>query len=155
MQYQAQNAMAAANEKSTLASYQAQMGQLQLQRGQINQQASENESEVAKAEQAKMAQLRVAAGESGVSGNSVERSANELTQSLSQDNATLEGNRKNTINQTSAQALGIRAQSQSQMNSVRRGNLVESGLKIATAYYGSQAATPNTSGSGVQTGGKP
>lgn len=132
----AQDDAAAANRKAALASQQAQMDSLELQRRQTDEQATDKKSEVAAQEQFRMAQLRVAAGESGVSGVSVNRAEGEIAQDEVRDIAAIESNRRYAAKQTNAQSAGIAAQTMSQINSVPRANWGATALQIAGSGVG-------------------
>lgn len=161
--YEQQQDAAEENRKAAARNYEQQMAALQEERTQINQQAGEKMSEIAKIEQAKMAQLRVAAGESGVSGVSLGRIENEIDMNASQDMASIEANRKNAVNQTTRQAAASAAQAINQANSVRKPywgatalQIAGSGLSTYNSYQNAQRLdrmTTSTSTSGVQTGG--
>jgi hypothetical protein len=141
------------NQKSAAQAYQAQMEALQLQRKQIDEQSSEKMSDVARQEQARHAQLRVAAGESGVSGISVDNAAGEITLDAAEDIVSLKANRNNAMKQSTAEAAGIAASNRQQGNSVRSPGWGQVALQIgataSSAYNKSQTKKPNTSGSGI------
>lgn len=159
MQAQAQDQMAEDNRRAAEASYKAQMDALELQRKQTDEQATDKKSEVAEAEQARMAQLRVAAGESGVSGISVDRAEGEIAQDEAHDIAAIEANRRYAAKQSSAQAAGLAAQKMGQINSVQRANWGATALQIGGAAVGSydkyqtKQALLSAKGSGLQSGG--
>lgn len=128
------DAQAARERKAADDSYNAQMAQLQLQRNQENQKVGEEMSQRAREATAAEARLRVSAGESGVSGASVDRVSQEINIGKTQDMATLEGNRKAYMMQTTAEGQGIAAQRQSRMNeadSRGSGGAFGVGLQIA------------------------
>lgn len=130
MQAEAQDTMAEENRKSAEASYKAQTDALNLQREQITDQAQGKVSETARQEQATLAQLRVAAGESGVSGVSVERAAGEVELDADQDIVAIQSNHANAMKQTNANAAGLAAQTMSQINSVPKANWGATALQI-------------------------
>lgn len=150
MTYVGQQAQADAIGNSQRASYEAQMSQLQLQREQINEQATDQMSARAMAAQAAQAKLRASAGESGVSGISVDRADREIAFNSSQDIATIDKNRRAQIAQTAVNGQAIQAQTQSALNSAPHPSLIGTGLQIAGGFANVAARQPNNSGSGVK-----
>lgn len=145
-QYAAQNQAYSNNRNAAITAYNAQMNALGLEQGQIDRQSSQDMSDRAKQAQAAMARLRVAAGESGISGVSVGASENEISLNEGQDMATMENNRRAKANQLNMQAQGMYAQTQSQINAVRPGSLIGMGLQIGSGSLSSFSKTPNNSG---------
>ena len=129
--YAGQQAQADAISASAKQSNDAQMSQLQIQRQQINEQAADQMSERAKQAQAMDARLRVSAGESGVSGPTVDRLSNEIYANEDQDITHIQKNRSNSMQQSGATADGINAQTQSMLNQAPRPSIIGSGLQIA------------------------
>lgn len=153
---QADEAASQARENAQKA-YEADMEQLNLQRTQIDQQTTEKMSEVAKQEQAKMAQLRVAAGESGVQGVSVDRAEGELEMSGSQSITEIMANRNHAMQQTKATAAQSAAQAINRANSVRGGDWGAAALQIGgtVANMGAkQKRSVDTTGTDVSTGSR-
>lgn len=145
-QYSAQNQAYGANRSAAINAYNAQLNALSLEQGQIDRQSSQEMSDRAKQAQAAMARLRVAAGESGISGVSVDAASNEISLNEGQDMATLENNRRARANQLNMQAQGMYAQTQSQINAVRPGSLIGMGLQIGAGSLSSFTKSPNNSG---------
>jgi hypothetical protein len=128
------------------------MQQKNLEQQQINKQAAQEEQMRAMKTQALLASFQVSAGESGISGASVDRGANEIVGASEQDIAAMEGNRKTAIDQAQLQAKGSRAGSQSTINQNRSPGALGVGLQIAGAagqatgaYY--EAKNPSTKNS--------
>lgn len=133
---QARDDAAAAAKRNADQAYNAQMSQLQLQRNQENQQVGEQMSERAKQAQAAEARLRVSAGESGISGVSVDRIGNDIARDKVQDMATLENNRESYMMQTTAEGQSIAATRQSRINAANEkasGGLIGVGLQIGSS----------------------
>lgn len=149
--YFAQQQAADDNRAAAEANYQAQMKQLQLQREQINEQASDEISFRAKTARSNLASLRVSAGESGIAGITEGNLEREVKFNESQDIATIQKNRRNAMDQTTAQGASLAAQNMSQVNSVRQPSLIGSALQVAQTGAYLAARRPTTSG--IQTGG--
>lgn len=151
--YMAQQQAADDNRSAAEANYRAQMDQLQLQRQQINEQAADEMSIRAKTARSNLASLRVSAGESGIAGLTEDNLEREVKFNESQDIATIQKNRRNAMDQTSAQGAGIAAQTMSQVNSVRQPSLIGSALQVAQTGAYLAARRPTTSG--IQTNKEP
>lgn len=151
--YMAQQSAADDNRASAEASYQAQMKQLQLQREQINENASDESSIRAKTARANLASLRVSAGESGIAGVTENNLEREVKFNESQDIATIDKNRRAAMAQTDAQSAAIAAQTMGQVNSVRQPTLIGSALTVAQTGAYLAARRPSTSG--IQTNKEP
>ena len=144
--YMASQSAADDNRASAEASYKAQMDQLQTQREQINEQASDEMSFRAKTARANLASLRASAGESGISGISENNLEREIKFNESQDIATIDKNRRAAMSQTNAQSAGIAAQTMGQVNSVRQPYLIGSALQVAQTGVYLYGKRPDTSG---------
>lgn len=72
-------------------------------------------------EQAHLATARVAAGEAGINGVTVERVLQGINAAASQDVDTMAQNKEWTLEQLSDQSKGITSKTQSRVNSVRKG----------------------------------
>lgn len=151
--YMAQQQAADDNRSAAEANYRAQMDQLQLQRQQINEQAADEMSIRAKTARSNLASLRVSAGESGIAGLTEDNLEREVKFNESQDIATIQKNRRNAMDQTSAQGAGIAAQTMGQVNSVRQPSLIGSALQVAQTGAYLAARRPTTSG--IQTNKEP
>jgi hypothetical protein len=129
----AQNAQAKAAQQSAMDSYNVNMQQKQLQQTQINQQTSREEIRLNMKSQAAEARLMTSAGESGVSGVSVDRNFNEIAGAGNQDIATLEANRTSQINQVQMGARGTAATTQGTINKNIGTTSLAAGLQIGSA----------------------
>lgn len=134
MGYVQQSQMASAQTSAINASVQAQNDATARQYQQTQEQAAQDVSERAKEAMVERARLRVFAGESGLSGASVDRLGNISRMNEGTDLTTIESNRKNTLEQLHLEARGASAKAQSSLNSITQPNLIGSGLQIAGAY---------------------
>ncbi len=147
-QLQAANAQADAIE----ANYRQQMESTAEQQRQNNAAAAQQMSERAREAQIERARLRVLAGESGLSGVSTDRIENASRFNEGYDIATIEANRLNASKQITNEAKGIRAQSQSKLNTIDRPSLIGTGLQIvgSIAQTGAETERLNRIGKATQ-----
>ena len=142
------------NKQAAKDNYAAQMAALAAQKQQIDRAATDEQSVIARAEQARMAQLRVAAGESGVSGLSVDRAEGEIWQDQAFDITAVESNRAFAAQQNSVSAMAAAAQRSGSINAVSRANWGATALQIAgtalSAYNSSTQANKQKAGVQLQ-----
>lgn len=69
-----------------------------------------------------MASSRVAIGESGMSGVTLERVVSDIDKQAGRDVSTIQTNRDMTLSQLNAQARAIKTQTESRINSVKKGS---------------------------------
>lgn len=127
-QHQAQENQAkvqdALYEQNRLNAYQSMRNQylgLQNRQSQEIQAASQKIEERERLAMEDTATARVAAGEAGVTGLSVERVLRDIGANASRDVSTVEQNRDWTVSQLSDEAQGIASQTQSRINGVSQG----------------------------------
>lgn len=107
------------------------------------QQKSERALEATK----EQSRLKVIAGESGALGGlSADRMMNEAASNASADMATIEANRSNANLQTQREAKAGQVSAAGQLASIKRGNLLGSGLQIAGAYVRNEAEIERLNG---------
>lgn len=140
--YAQQQDAARKQEHAAEDNYRAQQEQLAQQQKQVNEGAAQQESERARAMLIEQGRLRVASGEAGVYGNSVDRSMNESVFNAGTDITSIENNRRNGILQSGAEGNALRARAQGIINTSQRPSLIGTGLQIAGAYYGSKTPSP-------------
>jgi hypothetical protein len=133
MQTAAGQEQARAQQRAINASHDNQQALQNAQALQINKQATEQMSETARELAHARAMARVAAGESGVSGQSVDMVERDFTMRGSQNMAAIEANRASSIAQNRMEARGIRANAQSKANTIDYPTWIGAGLKIAGA----------------------
>lgn len=134
-QAKAASAQAEAIAQAQLASNEATARQYQ----QVQGQAAEQVSERAKEAMIERGRLRVFAGESGLAGVSVDRIINVSRFNEGSDMATIEANRRNTVDQVAMDARAGFSSNQSRMNSIKKPDLIGAGLQIAGAHYQAKA----------------
>ena len=113
-----------------------QIGQLNLQQHQADQQAGEQMSDRALEALKETGRLTTIAGESGGGGASNGRIVNEAGFNATHDIATIEANRLNGGAQRNMDAQGVRSSTQSALNSIQRPSLIGTGLQIGGAAVG-------------------
>jgi hypothetical protein len=111
-----QNAWYQKQVNSITESYRLQNETINEQQVQINAQAVDQMSEVARKALREQAQVRVAAGESGLAGITMDRLINEPFVTAGMDIATIEANRASALKQSQLNLEGIKANTQSQLN---------------------------------------
>jgi hypothetical protein len=134
--YIQQSEAADAQESAVQANYAQQQDALNKQYDQTQQQAKQQVSERAREAMVERARLRVFAGEAGVAGVSSSRIEGISQMREGTDIATIESNRKNTLDQLYQEGKGVRAQNQSRLNSINRPSLLGTGLQIAGSVAG-------------------
>lgn len=128
-----QSQQASAAEKSARENYAQQTEAIKLQYDQTNKQATDEMSVRAREAMIETARLRVLGGESGLSGGSNDRLVAESQFNLGTDIASIESNRRNSLNQLHQEGKSIRAGNQSNINTIKRPSLIGTGLQIAGA----------------------
>lgn len=142
--YAQQQDAARKQEHAAEDNYRAQQEQLAQQQKQVNEGAAQQESERARAMLIEQGRLRVASGEAGVYGNSVDRSMNESVFNAGTDITTIENNRRNGILQTGNEANSLRAKAQGIVNTSNRPSALGTGLTIAGQVGGYAAKHPSS-----------
>lgn len=104
-----------ANNAAVQANYQAQMGVLTEQQRQVNQQAGRQKGSIAREAMARRATLLTAAGEGGVSGNTLASGINSVNQSANEAMTTIELNRQGRIAQSARDGQAMRADADGRM----------------------------------------
>lgn len=125
----------AANQEAALRTQAAQQSEAANaraveDRNNMVEQASQSAIETRKA----TAALRVAAGEAGVTGNTVDRTNREADQRLATDIATIESNRRSLAAQTGRDMQSIATGAGARISGIQRPSLIGTGLQIAGAY---------------------
>lgn len=138
--YMSQQSQAEAQEAALKNQADAQASSAKLQKEQVNEQAADEMSARAKQAQAAEARLKVAAGESGVSGVSEDRNEAEVQFNASQDIATIENNRQAKMKQINAGIDASNAKGESAAASIREPSMLGSGLQIAGTWAKQKAA---------------
>jgi hypothetical protein len=129
-----QQADAADNQEDAIRdNWAAQQLQIDEQQSQINDNALDEKSKRAKEATIERGRLRAIQGESGLSGVTQERIINESAFNEGTDIAAIEGNRKNSIKQSQVERGSLRANSQSQLNTIQQPSLIGTGLQIVGA----------------------
>jgi hypothetical protein len=126
--FAAQKQQADSQEAAMRQNYDIQQNQMQLQRNQNDQQASEKMSAVALEAMRETGRLS-ASGFLG--GNSLIRAQNEIQMNTGTDIATLEANRLAVHNQNTTEGMAAASRTNSQMNSIKQPSLIGTGLQIA------------------------
>lgn len=134
-----QRGAADAQAAAIQANHEQQMRAYEEQQRQNNAAAAQQMSERAREAMIERARLRVIAGESGLAGISTDRIENQSRFNEGYDIASIEANRSNSAAQLYNEARGLRAQSQSRLNSINRPSLLGSGLQIIGAVAGAGA----------------
>ncbi|OAM52926.1 hypothetical protein A7981_05695 [Methylovorus sp. MM2] len=122
-------------------SYELQAKQVQEQQKQINANAQDDMSQRAREATIERGRLKAIQGESGLIGNTADRIMNESYFNEESDIASIESNRVNSIKQSSLEAQGLTARTQSELNSIKRPSALSAGLQIGTAVAGYKQAT--------------
>ena len=128
-----QSQQASVRDKAIKANYSQQMDTFKVQQAQVNKQATDEMSVRAREAMIETARLRVLGGESGLAGGSNDRIENESQFNLGTDIASIESNRRNSLNQLHQEGKAIRASGQGQINTIKRPSLIGTGLQIAGA----------------------
>jgi hypothetical protein len=128
-----QGQQAKSQRRAMEANYAQQMDTLQQQYKQTNQQATDEMSARAREAMIERARLRVAGGESGLSGNSNDRIVNESSFNEGFDIASIESNRQNSLRQIENEGKGIRSGNITEMSRIQKPSLIGTGLQIAGA----------------------
>jgi len=134
---------------SAILGYMGQQDQAEQQQESINQETKVRNEELRRSQASQMEQVslealknrakaRVAAGEAGVMGNSVDAVENEIRFNEGQDLANINAN-------TSSAIRGSSASHQRQSNQISRPSLIGTGLQIASAAndYRVRTKAPN------------
>lgn len=126
--FAAQKQQADSQEAAMRQNYNIQQDQMQIQRNQNDQQASEKMSAVALEAMRETGRLN-ASGFLG--GNSMERAQGEIMMNAGSDMATLEANRLNVHNQSTTEGMAAASRTNSQLKSIKQPSLIGTGLQIA------------------------
>lgn len=127
----------------------AATGQRQQQEQQATAQQIQQRTLQARQEEAS---ARVAAGEAGIQGNSVDAIMRQISGLASGDVSTMQQNREWSIDQMNSEMLGQRSAAQSRINSMSRGVKPS---KAALAFKIGEAAAGSYNGYTAQTGSDP
>lgn len=132
----AQNEAYEANRVNALNAFADKQAQMDRRAVQEQEAASNRKFENNLERRAAQATAMVAAGESGVSGLSVEALFNDLGARTARANANIDHNTDYTMQQLEAEKRGQTYQTLDRINSVKRGtepSLIDAGLRIAAA----------------------
>lgn len=130
---------ASQNDAAIEAAYNNSLIGYAQQQKQINAAATDEMSDRAREALIERGRLRVAAAESGVTGNSTDQLERQSLFDEGFDMARIEGNRKNAQAQAYQDAKAGQAGAQSRVASVKRPSLIGAGLQIAGAYAQGEA----------------
>lgn len=136
--YIGQSQAAKAQESSIKRGYQMQLDSFAAQRAEINDASEAEMSERVIEAQRERGRLRVASGESGLSGTSFDNLEQDLEMQTSQDLMTIERNNRNQIKQNLRDAEAAKSRAQNNAISIDRASLVGTGLSIAGTIKGGQ-----------------
>lgn len=137
--YAQQSEAASAQADAIKKNMEFQQNQLQLQRTQNDQQASEKMSAVALEALKQTGHLRAMQGDSLMVGNSTDRIENEMNMNAGSDMATLEANRLSADNQVTTEAMAAKMRADNQMSSIKMPSLIGTGLQIAGGFVDKKA----------------
>lgn len=129
----AQSRQAKAEASAATESYNMDQAQLAERYNQQNQELNQQQTQRTREAMVERGRLNAAYGEGGVTGGSLDRVLNQSEFNLGQDLATMGANRDNLTRQTRMEGLGLRANAQSRMNSIKQPSFIDTGLKIAGA----------------------
>lgn len=108
----------------------------QKQYNQIQEQNTDEVSQVARAAMVEQARMRVAAGEAGIAGNTVDAAMGNSEFNAAEAIAGIGKNTRNNLSQSYLNARAGDAQYKSQMNSIKQPDWVGAGLQIAGSVAG-------------------
>ena len=136
----AQAKAARAADAAAQADYQNKVAAMAEQTAQIEEAATEDVSDRARQQRREASSLRVAAGESGVGGLSVEGLIDDTRVQAGFDTARVEKNKQNQLDQTHRSLQGIRSQTVSKVNNIKLPNYVGTALQIGGSVAGGIAS---------------
>ena len=132
-------------QKSEDRSFIAESVAQNLRGEQQNQAAQEKKSARAKESMIERARIKTIQGESGLAGNSFNRSLEEAEFNEGFDIASIESNRAAEQKQGGYEAEGLAAQSANRRNKIKKPDWIGGGISIATAGINTYAAGKSTS----------
>ena len=127
---------AADQEQQVLEQQRIYNQQLVAQQGELNEDAAQQTSEATLEARKKRAALRVAAGESGLTGNFIEALEGGVQADLGTARARIEKQRQRNQKQIEREKGGVKSRTQGALNSVERPSIVGTGLQIAGTAFG-------------------
>lgn len=130
----AQQASAAQDAINADAANQAKA--IEEQQAQISKNATDEMQARAQQGAIERGRLRAIQAESGLIGNTQDRIVGESYFNESTDIASIEANRKNSIEQSNRQLQGVATSTQSKLNSIKQPSYLGAGLQIGTAVAG-------------------
>lgn len=107
---------------------------IEEQQAQISKNATDQMQERSQQAAIERGRLRAIQAESGLIGNTQDRIIGESYFNEATDIASIEANRKNSIEQSNRQLQGVTTSAQSKLNSIKQPSLLGAGLQIGTAY---------------------
>lgn len=109
------------NKKAANEALAQKYGDIGARQQQEKQAAAERRQDLSREEAAKRATTRVAAGEAGISGNSVGRALGDISGAASRDRSTVDANLDWTLGELQRSKQSARAQTKGQIGSMSRG----------------------------------
>jgi hypothetical protein len=128
----AQQASAAQDAINADANNQAKA--IEEQQAQISKNATDQMQERSQQAAIERGRLRAIQAESGLIGTTQDRIIGESYFNEATDIASIEANRKNSIEQSNRQLQGVTTSAQSKLNSIKQPSLLGAGLQIGTTY---------------------
>ena len=128
---EAQNKMYARNRENAYKSLGAEYGDINTRQSQEQQRAVEEKEQRTREARAKMARARVAAGEAGITGNTVSLGLRDISGAAARDRSTIDRNLNWTLGQLQRQKQSRRTAAVSRINSVSKGQKPSQGAYIA------------------------
>lgn len=155
-----QDTMYQRNRENSYDALSQRYGDIGTRQSQEQQAASERKEEVTRKARAEMATARVMAGESGVSGNSVDMALRDISGAAARDRSTVDQNLEWTLGQLQRQKTSSQTNAKNRINSVQPGQEPsDSALGIglvntaAQGYMQYDSVKPNSGGGGNSGGG--
>ena len=149
MSHSAQADQAKKQEQAVRANQEAQYAAMAERNKQTVQQEAGALLEVKRQQQREAAAARVASGEAGVTGVSMDSILNDTFMQAGFESSRVMQDTENQLKQNELEAKGIASQSESAFNSINRPNAVATGLQIAGSAvntYNSYTAAKNKQG---------
>ena len=131
---EAQNQMYKKNRENAYQALGRQYGDIGERQSQEQQRAAEEKEQRTREARAQMARARVAAGEAGITGNSVRLGMREISATASRDRSTIDRNLDWTLSQLQRRKRGAKTSTINRINSMQTGQAPSEG-----AYYDAQA----------------
>jgi hypothetical protein len=128
---QAQNQMYDQNRQNTYKALGIEYGDINTRQSQEQQKAVEDKEQRTRESRAQMARARVAAGEAGISGNSVRLGLRDISGAAARDRSTMDRNLNWTLGQLQRQKESRRTQSINRITSVPKGQAPSRGAALA------------------------